>query len=51
MNTLKSEISRVEIYSIDETFLDFLIFVALIELCQLAKVKKWTGIPFYWNSY
>tara|TARA_Y100000589_G_scaffold106201_1_gene100809 strand:- start:4456 stop:5706 length:1251 start_codon:yes stop_codon:yes gene_type:complete len=46
MNTLKSEIERVEVYSIDEAFLDFS-NQAIEERATfiIDKVKKWTGIP------
>ena len=46
MNVLKSEVNRMEVYSVDEAFLDFTDYatkergVALRE-----KVKQWTGIP------
>ena len=46
MNTLKSEISRVEIYSIDEAFLDFSDLYSFNRALSIRKkVKKWTGIP------
>ncbi len=46
MNTLKSEISRVEIYSIDEAFLDFSDLCSFDRALSIRKkVKKWTGIP------
>ena len=46
MNTLKSEISRVEIYSIDEAFLDFSDFYSFDRALSIRKkVKRWTGIP------
>ena len=46
MNTLKSEISRVEIYSIDEAFLDFSDLCSFDRALSISKkVKKWTGIP------
>ena len=46
MNTLKSEISRVEIYSIDEAFLDFSDLYSFDRALSIRKkVKKWTGIP------
>lgn len=46
MNTLKSEVEQVEIYSIDEAFLDFSDLVDLdIAISIKNKVKQWTGIP------
>ena len=46
MNTLKSEVSRAEIYSIDEAFLDFSDLCSFDRALSIRKkVKKWTGIP------
>ncbi|MBF25929.1 MAG: SOS mutagenesis and repair protein UmuC [Flavobacteriales bacterium] len=46
MSTLKSEVKNLEIYSIDEAFLDFSEFINLNRAIRLKrKVKKWTGIP------
>ena len=46
MNTIKTEVNQVEVYSIDEAFLDFSDF-ADEERAFLIKKKvyKWTGIP------
>ena len=46
MNTLKSETKAIEIYSIDEAFLDFKDFIDLDRAIKIkSKVQKWTGIP------
>ena len=46
MTTLKSEVKSVEVYSIDEAFLDFSDHLNLDRLIYIRnKVKKWTGIP------
>ena len=46
MNTLKSEINKVEVYSIDEAFLDFSDFSSFDRAMSIRKkVKQWTGIP------
>ena len=46
MNTLKSEINKVEVYSIDEAFLDFSDFPSFDRAMSIRKkVKQWTGIP------
>ena len=46
MKTLKSEIKEIEIYSIDEAFLDFKDFIDLDRAIKIkSKVQKWTGIP------
>ena len=46
MNTLKSEIERVEIYSIDEAFLDFSELSTTDRAISIKKkVQQWTGIP------
>ena len=46
MNTIKTEVNQIEVYSIDEAFLDFSDF-ADEERASLIKnkVDKWTGIP------
>ena len=46
MNTIKTEVNQIEVYSIDEAFLDFSDF-ADEERAFLIKKKvyKWTGIP------
>tara|TARA_B100000674_G_scaffold33860_1_gene23635 strand:+ start:279 stop:1529 length:1251 start_codon:yes stop_codon:yes gene_type:complete len=46
MSILKSEIDNVEVYSIDEAFLDFQGIDSLAKAEHIIqKVKKWTGIP------
>lgn len=46
MKTLKSETKAIEIYSIDEAFLDFNDFIDLDRATKIkSKVQKWTGIP------
>ena len=46
MNTLKSEVERVEIYSIDEAFLDFSELSTTDRAVSIKKkVQQWTGIP------
>lgn len=47
MSTISQEINRMEVYSIDEVFMDFSSVSLLKEKAQevKAKVKKWTGIP------
>ena len=46
MTTLKSEVKSVEVYSIDEAFLDFSDHLNLDRLIYIRKkIKKWTGIP------
>ena len=46
MNTLKSETKAIEVYSIDEAFLDFKDFIDLDRAIKIkSKVQKWTGIP------
>ena len=46
MSILKSEIDNVEVYSIDEAFLDFQGIDSLAKAEYIIqKVKKWTGIP------
>lgn len=46
METLKSETKAIEIYSIDEAFLDFKDFIDLGRATKIkSKVQKWTGIP------
>jgi len=46
MNTIKSEVKQVEVYSIDEAFLDFSDLVDLDRAISIRnKVKQWTGIP------
>jgi len=46
MNTLKSEVDDIEIYSIDEAFLNFSDFIDKDRAIHIKKkVKQWTGIP------
>ena len=46
MNTFRTEVNKMEVYSIDEAFLDFTDFLDKDRLIQLKKkVQKWTGIP------
>lgn len=46
MNTLKLEVERVEIYSIDEAFLDFSDLATIDRAISIKKkVQQWTGIP------
>jgi len=46
MSTLKSEVKKVEIYSIDEAFLDLSeLYTKDRALYIREKVKRWTGIP------
>ena len=46
MNTFRAEVNKMEVYSIDEAFLDFTDFLDKDRLIQLKKkVQKWTGIP------
>ena len=46
MSTLKLEVDKVEVYSIDEAFLDFSDFIDLERALSIKqKVEKWTGIP------
>lgn len=46
MKTLKSETKAIEIYSIDEAFLDFKDFIDLDRAIKIkSKVQQWTGIP------
>ena len=46
MKTLKSETKAIEIYSIDEAFLDFNDIIDLDRATKIkSKVQKWTGIP------
>ena len=46
MNTLGSEVKKMEIYSIDEAFLDFSDTITTERAISIKnKVKKWTGIP------
>ena len=46
MSVLKSEVNLIEIYSIDEAFLDFSDYANIERGVVLgAKVKQWTGIP------
>tara|TARA_B110000116_G_scaffold90028_1_gene78238 strand:- start:1178 stop:2431 length:1254 start_codon:yes stop_codon:yes gene_type:complete len=47
MQILKNDIANVEIYSIDEAFLDFSDFnnYEIIALDLVNKINKWTGIP------
>ncbi len=46
MNVINSEVDKMEIYSIDEAFLDFTGYVVKEKGITIKnKVKKWTGIP------
>ena len=46
MEILKSEVKSIEVYSIDEAFLDFSDFInAERAIAIREKVKRWTGIP------
>ena len=46
MSILKSEVEQVEIYSIDEAFLDFSESISIDKAIYIReKIKKWTGIP------
>ena len=46
MRTLQSELKAIEIYSIDEAFLDFSDYLSLERVLSIRKkVQKWTGIP------
>ena len=46
MEILKSEVKSIEVYSIDEAFLDFSDFINAERAISIReKVKRWTGIP------
>lgn len=46
MDIFKTEVNKIEVYSIDEAFLDFTDFFDKERLIRLKdKVQKWTGIP------
>ena len=46
MDILKSEVKKVEVYSIDEAFLDFSDFASIDRAISIKKkIEKWTGIP------
>ena len=46
MNVMKSEVNQMEVYSIDEAFLDFTDYATKERGIALRKkVKQWTGIP------
>ena len=46
MTVLKTEVSKMEVYSIDEAFLDFSDYASKERgIAIREKVKKWTGIP------
>ena len=46
MNTLSTEVNKMEVYSIDEAFLDFSGFSDIERaVCLKKKVQMWTGIP------
>ena len=46
MEILKSEVKSIEVYSIDEAFLDFSDFINTERATAIReKVKRWTGIP------
>ena len=45
MNTIKTEVNQIEVYSIDEAFLDFSDFDEERASLIKNKVDKWTGIP------
>ena len=46
MNVLSTEVNKMEIYSIDEAFLDFTDYASKERGFTIRdKVKKWTGIP------
>ncbi len=46
MSVLKSEVNLIEIYSIDEAFLDFSDYANIERGVALGKkIKRWTGIP------
>ena len=45
MNTIKTEVNQIEVYSIDEAFLDFSDFADEERSSLIKKVYKWTGIP------
>ena len=46
MNVLRSEVNQMEVYSIDEAFLDFTDYADKERGVELReKVKRWTGIP------
>ena len=46
MTTFKTEIDKIEVYSIDEAFLDFSDFADKERALHIKnKVQKWTGIP------
>ena len=46
MDILKSEVKKVEVYSIDEAFLDFSDFASIDRAIFIKKkIEKWTGIP------
>ena len=46
MNTFRTEVNKMEVYSIDEAFLDFSDLADKARAIQIKnKVKMWTGIP------
>tara|TARA_B110000967_G_scaffold47676_1_gene48341 strand:+ start:1640 stop:2890 length:1251 start_codon:yes stop_codon:yes gene_type:complete len=46
MNVLRSEVNQMEVYSVDEAFLDFTDYASKERGIALReKVKQWTGIP------
>ena len=46
MNTFKTEVNKIEVYSIDEAFLDFSDIADKDRAIQIKKkVQRWTGIP------
>ena len=46
MNTFRTEVNKMEVYSIDEAFLDFSDLADMERAIQIKKkVQMWTGIP------
>ena len=50
MSTIRQEVKAMEVYSIDEAFMDFSAEGSPLEkgIALKQKVKQYTGIPIYW---